>query len=574
MKKILSLLAAGAMLMSIGTSCSDSEYDEKYLDPSKTTTVGIPQVFTGVMLKGRQWMDLLYYRYYSQSTTSGLFSGVVGDNNTRGRFMGAGEGRYTDRWKQFYDMVTQHRLLEYNYNNLSEEEKPTYAIFFHLSRAMVDAQLHEMLSLFGDVPFNGAGTIWIDGDYDRAKQACVYDDDVTLYKQILADLKETGDYLASGNIDGDGLIYLVPQDYTIAAGDPVVWQKWVNSLRLRIALHLATNGDCVSDAHAAIAEILNNPSQYPLIESNADNMGVAASTQSDDFNWGKSMSQALRTGSYAAASQTILRVMNVPEGGIPDANTDPRLQAMYDPNPDNEYVAFDLTMSNAEITNFEAEKHQEYVNRGILTANYFCEIDTQLIAGYDTYQGNENVFSLWIGAAEVSLSKAEAYLMGYGVAADQNAARENFIKGVEQSAEFYWDTKLNSTLYRVPGNDSYRGFRTLTEPTDAEITAYAESIWEPTQQRICEQLWLNFSFMNELEAWNVVRRTGYPVVNFSRDTQTPAYATPPGRLPYPSDEVTNNSANYQAAIATNYDEPLGYYTTLFWAKSDYYHMID
>lgn len=181
--------------------------------------------------------------------------------------------------------------------------------------------------------------------------------------------------------------------------------------------------------------------------------------------------------------------------------------------------------------------------------------------------------SLWISAAEVSLSKAEAYLMGYGVAVDQNAAKENFINGVIQSTEYYWNMKETSSLYKE-GNDSYRGYRTLVRPSDAEIQAYAESIWKPTQQAVCEQLWLNFSFMNELEAWNVTRRTGYPEVYFSRDNQVSSYPTPPHRLPYVNDELTYNSQNCQEAISKNYEESTGYYTPLFWAKREYYKMIN
>ena len=572
MKKIFSLLIGGVALVSLASSCADSAYDEKYADPSKTTTVGIPQVFTGLMFKGNTWMNPIYYRHWVQSTTSGLFSGIIGTNNSRGRYMGSGTGRYDDRWKNFYDMVTQLRLLEYNYENLTEVEKPTNLVFYYLGRTLVESQLHEMLSLFGDVPFNGAGTLWRDGDYNAAKEKCVYDDDAVLYKQILTNLKEVGDYFAGGDVNSIGLTALARQDYTIAAGDAKIWQKYVNSLRLRIALHLSTAGDCVTEAHAAIAEILNNPSQYPLIDNNTENMGVTADTQSDNFNFGKSLSQALRSGGMAACSQTVLDAMNVPTNGIPDAKTDPRLEVMYDCNPDGEYIAYDVMMTDAEISNLSDQKHKEYVDRGMTQANYFCEIDTIAAAGWDSYQGNENIFGLWLSAAEVSLNKAEAYLMGYGVAADANKAKTYFVEGVKLSTEYYWNMKETSSLYKA-GNDSYRGFRPLVRPTDSEITAYAESIWKPTQEAVCTQLWLNFGFMNKLEAWNVTRRTGYPVVEFATDNQASSYPTPPNRLPYPSDELTYNSDNCQAAIAKNYEESTGYYTNLFWAKKDYYKMV-
>ncbi|MDB9154396.1 SusD/RagB family nutrient-binding outer membrane lipoprotein [Parabacteroides distasonis] len=568
MKKIISMLLAGAALMSV-TSCSDSDYDEKYVDPSKTTTVAVPNVFTGILEKGNTWMNPVYYRIYVQMSTSGIFSGVLGDSNSRGRFMGAGEGRYDDRWKAFYDMVTQYRLLEYTYNNLPEDEKASNAVFYYLGRTLVESQLHEMLSLFGDVPYTGTGTLWINGNYDEAKSKCVYDDDVTLYKQILNDLKETNDYLAN-NVTSVELTSLAHQDYTVAKGDATAWRKYVNSLRLRIALHLATNGDCVSEAHAAIAEILNNPSQYPVIDNNDENMGVTADTQSDTFNFGKGTSQALHGND--GASQTMLRVMNLPANGIPDTNTDPRIQAMYDCNPDDAYIAYDVMLTNAEITNLSDKKKQEYVQRGMSTANYYCKLDSLAYAGWAEYQGNENLFGLWISAAEVSLSKAEAYLMGYGVATNANLAKTNFIEGVKQSCAYYWNQKESTSLYKTD-NDSYYGYRALVRPTDTEITAYAENIWEPTQEAICTQQWINFSYVNMLEAWNVVRRTGYPEVTFATDNEVTSYPTPPNRLPYPNDELTYNAQNCQDAIAKNYEEPLGCYTNLFWAKKTYYKIV-
>lgn len=63
MKKILLTALAAVGLMTF-VSCSDSDFDEKYADPSKTTTVGVPQVFTGVLQAGNTWMNPIYYRYY------------------------------------------------------------------------------------------------------------------------------------------------------------------------------------------------------------------------------------------------------------------------------------------------------------------------------------------------------------------------------------------------------------------------------------------------------------------------------------------------------------------------------
>lgn len=572
MKKIISLVFTGIALLSL-FSCTSKQFDERYPDPSKTASVGVPQVFTGVLQAGNSWMCPVYYRYYVQSATSGVFSGVIGNSNGRGRFRGPGEGYFNARWQDFYNMLTQFRLLEYNYNNLAEDLKPSNEIFYYLGRSLVEAQLHEMLSLFGDVPYTGAGTLWENSDYAGAKTLCVYDDDVELYKTILKDLKEVGDYFAAGNFNTIALASLARQDYTMAKGKPGIWQKWVNSLRLRIALHLASQGDLTSEATAAIAEILNNPSKYPVIDSNDEVQGVTGDTSTDTFNYGKSIAQALAGRPEGSGSQAMLTAMNVPAAGVPDANTDPRLEVIYDCNPDGEYVAYDVKMSDTELTNLADAKNKEYISRGILQANYFCYLDTIAIAGYETYQGNANLNGVWISAAEVSLSKAEAYLMGYGVSKNEATAKNNFVKGLQQSTDYYWTAKLNSSLHKA-GNDSYRGYRKLNaKPTDAAVAAYAEHIWQPTQECVATQLWLNFGWTNELEAWNVTRRTGFPQVDFATDSQVSSYPTPPNRLPYPSDEINYNTTNYQDAIAKNYEESTGFYTNLFWAKKTYYHLV-
>ena len=577
-KNIFSSIAvAGLALLTLG-ACSDSDYTAKYQDPSTTRTASVPQVFSAVLQKGNTWMNPMYYRYYCQMTTSGIFSGVLGSNNGKGRFQGAGEPRYNDRWKNFYDMLTQYRLLEKTYNNLAENEKPNAKVMLLLSRAVIDGQLHEMLSLFGSVPFNNSctSTLWGESNYNAAKEKDKFEDDTELYKQILKELKETADYLNNGGVSTVAQTNLKLSDITIAAGSINMWTKYVNSLRLRIALHLSTNGSLTTEAHNTIKEILENPASYPVIDSNDENMGVTASTNNDDFNFGKSLSQALH-GGYTV-SQTYLNALNVPANGVPDATTDPRTSYLLDPNPDGEYISYDITKSNQEISTIASNKQKEYADRtpSITAAGYYCTLDSIAYAGVEEYNGNNNLFGLWIGAAEVSLTKAEAYLMGYGVAKSEQNAKTCFIKGVKQSNEYYVNLKTTSTLFNSnTRNDSYKSQRSLTWNGVKDIDAYAEGIWEPTQKAINTQLWLNYSWTNWLEAWNTVRRTGYPEIKFAEDGIITSYPTPPNRLPYPSDEQNYNQTNYKDAVSKYYDsnDTYGYYTKLFWAKDGKYYSI-
>lgn len=577
-KNIFSSIAvAGLALLTFG-SCADSDYTDKYQNPATTKEATVADAFSAVLFKGNTWMNPVYYRYYCQMSTSGVFSGIFGNSNSNGRFKGAGEARYNDRWKAFYDMLTQYRLVESTINGLDDSQKENNEVFLVLSKVLVDAQLHEMLSLYGSVPFSGAGTLWQSSDYAGAKDKCVYEKDTDLYKQILSDLKNAADYFAEGGPNNVGQTSLKNKDYTSAAGDVKMWQKYINSLRLRIGIHLSTNGDLTAEGQATVKEVLGNESTYPVLAP-GEKFGISTNTSTDNFSYGKSISQALH-GGYTP-SQTYLDAMNVPANGVPDANTDPRVYVLLDPNPDNEYVSYDLTKSNNEISNLASSKKNEYANRTpkILNSGYYCTLDSTAYAGIAEYNGNNNTFGLWIGGAEVALLKSEAYLMGYGVSKDEAKAKSNFIDGVVASIQYHWTVKTNSSLFdSTNGSDSYYSQRALPTASEINATGYAEKVWKPTQECINTQQWLNFSWTNMLEAWNITRRTGYPTVAFAEDGITTSYPTPPSRLPYPSDELNYNSANCQDAISKYYDGGTndgvaGYYTKLFWAKSKTYYKI-
>ena len=251
---------------------------------------------------------------------------------------------------------------------------------------------------------------------------------------------------------------------------------------------------------------------------------------------------------------------------------------LLDPNPDGEYISYDVTKSNQEISNIASEKQKEYAQRtpSIVGAGYYCTLDSTAYAGIAEYNGNNNTFGLWISAAEVSLSKSEAYLMGYGVSKDDAKAKENFVNGVKQSTDYFWNVKTTSSFYDAKNpNDSYYSKRECVKPSDEAILAYAEKIWKPEQSVVATQLWLNFSWTNTLEAWNVTRRTGFPKVTFSADGITTNYPTPANRLPYPSDEQNYNQQHYQEAVSKYYGngDTYGYYTKLFWATTGEYYKL-
>lgn len=535
MKKIY-ILAAGCLSFLFTLSCNDEKFSSQYQNPEQAQSVTCPAVMVGLWQACNTWMNPVYYRYYVSSTTSGLFSGVIGHTNSKDRFAGAGQGYFNERWKSFYTTLTQYRLLEETYNNLEETAKEDNLIFLHIGRTVMEEQLYEVLSLWGGLPFSEAGYLWSTGDIASSKPK--YDSEVDLYNMILKDLDETNTYLANNlSLSSSAATYMNAEDY-VCKGDISMWQKYVNSLRLRVATHLASNGNLVSEARDAIRTMLSNPATYPMVDTNKENTTVA---QSDDaFNFDKDMQNAIENASYNRMSGFMQRALNANT-----KNPDPRLEVLYDANWDNEYIGLDPT---EKLSDQEANK--SISTHG--TATYYAALDTS------TFTRNPGFPGIWMTAAEVAFMKAEAYANNW---ASGNAKAE-YINGIKLSTEFYFDLNATGT-YRAP----------LPAPDNSAVEAYAESQWDAgnPQKSILTQRWIHHGAIQELEAWNVVRRTGYPELYFKRDPQSTETKLPLNRLEYPSDEKNYNKENLDLQLNGAEDS---WYTTLPWMKSSWYTVIE
>lgn len=535
MKKIYSLaLGCAALLTTL--SCSDDKFSDQYRNPSQTQSVSCPALMVGVWQASNTWMNPVYYRYYVSSTTSGLFSGVIGHTNSRDRFTGAGQGYFNERWKNFYNTVTQYRVLETEFNNLPEEEKDDYRIFFLLGRTVMEEQLYEVCSVWGGVPFSEAGTLWHSGDVEASKPK--YDSDIDLYRMILSNLDEVNTYLSNVSLSSNASTYLNAEDY-VNNGDITLWRKYINSLRLRVATHLATNGDLMNEARAVIKTIVENPGTYPMVEVNADNITVQQ-TDDEQFNFDRDLQNAIENATYNRMTGFMQRALNANTN-----NPDPRLEVLYDPNWDGEYIGLDPTETiTQQETNMAISTHG--------TARYYAALDTS------TFTRNPGFPGLWMTAAEVAFMKAEAYANSWA----NGNAKEEYIRAMQLSTEFYYD--LNSTgTYRTA----------LTPPSPSVVEAYAESQWDDAnpQRSIIIQRWIHHGAIQELEAWNLVRRTGYPELYFKRDNQSTDNPLPLNRIEYPSDEKDYNQVNLNAFLGGTTDS---WYNTLNWMTNTWYRVIE
>src|SRR5690606_17257111 len=111
---------------------------------------------------------------------------------------------------------------------------------------------------YGDVPYSEA----IRGKTEDIHQP-TYDSQEQVYAGILADLNTANELLGSSDeaINGDILF----------GGDVMAWRKLANSLQLRYLMRISDKRDVAADFN----RVLNDPVQFPVFESNADNATLA-----------------------------------------------------------------------------------------------------------------------------------------------------------------------------------------------------------------------------------------------------------------------------------------------------------
>jgi len=533
MKKIFSIILACTALISI-SSCSDSDYTSKYTDPAKTSSISCEKLMTGVFVTGKQYSMATYYRLFTFETYFlGRYAQVLGWQNNKDVYSGMGVGYNNDRWKNFYNMLAQFNLLKSTYESLPKENQTDNKVFLDCAQIYMYDQLQQMVDLWGDIPYSKACKLQLTRDIGTAYAE--YDNAEDLYKMMLDDLKTISTELGTMTLSSSATKKIIAQDW-VNKGNVSKWIKYANGLRMRIAMRCATQGDLADIGKAALKDIFEN--NTTMVTSNTDEVVIDVA-DNDGFEMVKTigLKDGWETwnGKCNRANQVMLDAMNANT-----TNKDPRVPVMFDSNRlDGKYVGMKTSESaQAQSDNFAA-------------ANYYSSVDSA------TFSRNAGYINPVISAAEVSLNKAEAIARGY-ISGSTNDAKAAFIKGVEESINFYY--KLNAkSSFRTP----------VTKPSDDVIAAYAESQWDSSNpiKCICTQEWLNYSFCQMTQAFFNIRRTGYPALDFvSYKSQSMDMYLPADRLEYPSDEVNYNSKNLATELTKNFGGTDTWYKKIFWSK--------
>ena len=519
MKNLKSKLLTGLVALAFA-ACSEDSYNDKYPNPSETTTVTCEKVMTGVFWKGCNYTFKGYYGVFGwESYAVSRYAQTLGFVNSPGRYE-IGETYYADRWNNFYNLLPQFRLLEKTYDELPDAAKSDYRVFLLLAKIFMMDHLSQICDAWGDVPYTHAGYLPITGNVAEARPP--YDTAENIYEKILDDLKAINEELSGISVSSLTSSYLSAHDF-FNKGDLTKWRKYCNSLRLRIALRVSSNGSLTAKARQAISEMLSDESRYPMVNNN-DEMTKGTPDEAGFVAWAKDPEQAYETwaGEFNRASDAMVKAM---EG-------DPRIDIIFDKNGEGNYQGVDMTTPYAEQYSLFYEKR-----------DYYSAYDSA------TFSRNRLIPGLTVSASEVSFAKAEAYQRGLASGDAQTA----FVTGVRQSVDFYYWLNSLST-YRPP----------VAKPDDATIIAFAEDKWNAAADKlevIGVQKWLNYGILQPAHAWAEIRRTGYPALSFPVDNAAQTVKEVPNRFRYPKSEVDLNTENYNAVKSQD-----NWTSKMFWAK--------
>lgn len=398
---------------------------------------------------------------------------------------------------------------------------------YAIAKIIKVAAMSRITDTYGPIPYSKIGA---DG-----KITIPYDSQEEVYNKFFEELNDAITTLTANK----NAALVATTDY-VYSGNVQQWIKFANSLKLRLAIRIAyvNNTKAKEMAESAIKQ------EMGVIESNNDN------AQWDYF---KTLSNPLYTA---------IRYNEEKSGGDSHAAAD--IICYMNGYNDNRRAAY------FEKSGWEGK---DYVG---LRRGINLEKAKDSFIKYSKVKMSASAPIFWMNAAEVAFLRAEGKaIFDFDMGGD---AASFYNKGVRLSFEQWGASDVDTYL-----NDKTSTPTTYIDP--ANLNTYAPSIstitikWnesatkEEKQERIITQKWIaNWLLGNE--AWTDYRRTGYPnlipatdegnlsggIVNNNKGAR---------RMPYPSEEYTNNTENVQVAVNKYLGGSDNMTTDLWWTKRNY-----
>lgn len=500
-----------ALLISGLASCTVEDFEENYTDPSKLSETTVGKQFSGMIYTNRQSVLPSYWDYFViKRITSNRYAQAVGWVNVENQYV-PGSAAVNDRWNNYYNFMAQFRELQKVYDGLTDLQKEDNRVYMIAATTYFYDHTQQVVDLHGDIPWSEAGMLSINGG-DYSKSYAGYDKASDIYTKMLDDLAAFADEIRTIQVNPAVAVEFKTQDL-INKGDLTMWQKYINSLRLRMLTRVSGTSEFSGRAKTEIGAILSNPGQYPVVSENDSNIlweiySLGTLIPANNFQSG------LEDWDGNLAGKAILdHMVN---------NEDPRLTYVFQPgaNAEGEFMGLDPLMNPSDQ------------NALVLT-------QTLSVYNFSTISRNQFFPGILLTASEVHLNAAEFYLKE----GNDAMAKMHFEEAVKQSVDFYQylrgiSNNAESPDPIVPTEEAIDSYLSMDE-----ISWDAASGMDEKLTLIAEQKWLHFNVVQPNENWHEVRRLNKLDLQFWEDKSN-QQSLPPARWMYPGSEQTYNTENY------------------------------
>ncbi|CDF79694.1 SusD-like protein [Formosa agariphila KMM 3901] len=492
MKKLIIITV---LVLSLG-SC-DKGYEELNVNPTKPTQLEPATKLTFIQLYtgGSNYVACLFWNVIhlmqniQHLNDTSYVSFLYQEGNTHQFF----EEQFSNTVKNIIDLEAQ----------LESSEDPTAIADLAIARIQKVLIFSRITDLYGDIPYTEAGLGFLNGI-----RFPKYDKQSDIYLDMLATLEASALTLETAGSNSYGSADL------LFAGDNFKWQKFANSLMLRLAMRMVKVDNSASESWASKAisggvMTSNDDIAFTKYENSANDGGPNVNPLTKSFT--------SRGVNQIKISKTFLDFMkdrNDPRVSVlcstVDGNTDPELQFGQDINE----AAGIPTNSKPNINIFGGSGVVVY------DAPYF----------FQTY-------------AEVEFMLAEA-AERWGLAGGD--VEEHYNNGVIAAMEYL-------SLY---GDGGYIAPEQINDYLVANPFEASQAL-----KMINEQYWVA-TFGNGLETFSNWKRSGYPELVPADVAATLTGGNLPRRFIYPSSEKLNNPEN--VALAIEQQGPDGLLTRMWW----------
>ena len=476
MKNFKTLIKKSVLLLIIITTSCTSDFDEINTNPNQATeNPSLDLLFSSIMPGFANQLTSSY-------EVTGQFAQQFAIKNSDAGVLRQDDDAISRRfWETVYS-ENNGALRNASFLSFEAEKRGNNDLYQAIGKIYKVYMLSYTTDLFGDIPYTQAGQAFKISNENLLPK---YDSQKLVYESMLADLELANDLIANANENPNNLS--ISEEFDVLFnGDASKWQKFVNSLQLRLLMRISN----VESTGSKIKEILENPEDYPIIESIEDEPVFSYNSlvdwslnpaNEDDFN-------------EIRLSATVVNIMKG-EGGdnkISDVQ-DTRLAYLLNPTTANTSEFVGQPVGLVSDTAVDAE-------RSLLSENF------------------RNLNKFWlITAAEIAFIKTEAAHRGF----INGSAEDLYIEGVEKS--------LNR--YGLSDNSTYLA--------DLRTNFSGNEI-----KHIAIQRWMD-QVNNGFEGYAVWRRMNFPVLELGQDVVASQIPT---RFFYSSKTTDKNQENADIAI--------------------------